>query len=769
MFGISVGLLLLVSPQVDARPWETLNPLPTCNDLHGVWCAGPNDVYAFGEAETLLHFDGADWTRIPVPAHGTIYAMWGSASDDIWAGVSPAANKWLAPFEALGSTLLHFDGTNWSVLDFLPDVGIFDMWGSGPNDIFAVGGIWPYTPGTTVAYHYDGNTWTMLPEPSGLPGQFQGVSGNGPNDVYAAGASFYISSFVHWDGLAWTQIDTSGYEQIYSLWAVGPNNVYVGAYDRILHYDGSTVQEVLDLPDDIAYCYPWRIWGTGPNDVHVLAHAARPEDNHSYIFHFDGTDFSQTELPPAGRASVLGLHGTSPTDVYSAGREGLLHHYDGTTWTLLRSGPAHDLEACWVHGPNDLYAVGEHQHDSSDGVLCHCDGSTLTEFTLPNSGPLLDVWGTSPNAVYVVGHGGAWLFDGAIFQEIPTEDDDSFYTAWGTDANNVYLGGHRIAVAGSTAQPEGQVGYYEALIQHFDGADWSRTVLPNWHRVLDVWASGPNDVFAVTLGLVNPSSAQWRSGIVHYDGTDWTDMDIGELWGLEAIWGTGPNDVFAVGGDNGTHGGGSAILHYDGTAWSSMPIEAKTRFTGIAGTAPDNVFAVGRPTSSALRDAVYHYDGIAWRPTHYGAHPDLTDVTATSPNEVYLVGWHGTVLRGPRWSATACAVPSALGTVHVAYSGENDVTLTATTAGPGVEFLGWMGAPAGQEEDNPLALSLTKDLDLKAVFYPEDGVDPNSLQWRIPGGPWRSCGEGLVLPMIIGVFLALGLAGRRYGAKKRSA
>ena len=46
--------------------WCWHNPLPQGNTLRAVWGAASNDVWAAGDAGTLLHFDGANWSA-PTP------------------------------------------------------------------------------------------------------------------------------------------------------------------------------------------------------------------------------------------------------------------------------------------------------------------------------------------------------------------------------------------------------------------------------------------------------------------------------------------------------------------------------------------------------------------------------------------------------------------------------------------------------------------------------------------------------------------------------
>ena len=55
------------------------------------------------------------------------------------------------------------------------------MWGSGPNDVFAVG-----ANGTILHSTNDGASWHA--QTSGTTQTLYGVWGSGPNDVFAVGA-----------------------------------------------------------------------------------------------------------------------------------------------------------------------------------------------------------------------------------------------------------------------------------------------------------------------------------------------------------------------------------------------------------------------------------------------------------------------------------------------------------------------------------------------------------------------------------------------------
>jgi len=62
---------------------------PVTTDLYGMFGFGPNDVWAVGEASTVLHWDGATWSKLATPFDGAadkprLLSVWGSSPDDVW-------------------------------------------------------------------------------------------------------------------------------------------------------------------------------------------------------------------------------------------------------------------------------------------------------------------------------------------------------------------------------------------------------------------------------------------------------------------------------------------------------------------------------------------------------------------------------------------------------------------------------------------------------------------------------------------------------------
>jgi len=97
------GLLRRITRSaVPSKSFEIVES-PVRADLHDVFGFGPADVWAVGEASTVLHWDGNAWTKVSTPfdhlnetERPTFESIWGSSPTDIWI--------------AGDGTMVHFDG-----------------------------------------------------------------------------------------------------------------------------------------------------------------------------------------------------------------------------------------------------------------------------------------------------------------------------------------------------------------------------------------------------------------------------------------------------------------------------------------------------------------------------------------------------------------------------------------------------------------------------------------------------------------------------------
>jgi hypothetical protein len=200
------------------------------NVLNAVSAVSSNDVWAVGWAQSsptgneglTMHWDGTSWTVVPNPSKYTLNAVTTIASNDVWA----------AGFQ----TLLHWNGSTWSSVPFpQPNAAVYlqGLSGTSSSDVWAVGyQQWAYGEGyldAPISYHWNGTSWSLVPNAGTTYEYFFAVTAIAPNDVWAVGDN---GQFQHWDGATWSRVSApypdlgsrfSGVAAVSSddVWAVG--------------------------------------------------------------------------------------------------------------------------------------------------------------------------------------------------------------------------------------------------------------------------------------------------------------------------------------------------------------------------------------------------------------------------------------------------------------------------------------------------------------------------------------------------------------------
>ncbi|MFG2195999.1 hypothetical protein [Streptomyces sp. NPDC048639] len=179
-----------------------------------IWVVG-NATRAVGDAGGyaagdgfLLHYDGTDWQRRPLPESfgGSVHEARFDTVDSGGFLLTASGKNLEAP------RMAHWNGTRWTALPGLPG-------GLRPADVraFAPDDIW-VLDGRTGAHHWDGTRWTVLT----LPVSVSALDGVAPDDLWAVGSrapqdedasegTNNQPATVHWDGRAWKLIPTPEY------------------------------------------------------------------------------------------------------------------------------------------------------------------------------------------------------------------------------------------------------------------------------------------------------------------------------------------------------------------------------------------------------------------------------------------------------------------------------------------------------------------------------------------------------------------------------
>jgi hypothetical protein len=278
------------------------------------------------------------------------------------------------------------------------------------------------------------------------------------------------------------------------------------------------VPQPLPLTPEVRKLWINVLRGTAADDIWALANVSLPQYQDRWVFHFDGTAWTNVTAQMPSRAR-LSIYPISKTDVWAVGTQGAAAHYDGKSWTLHPCvGTYHDFV--------DVYARGGQVWVAAAGPeVMHYDGSQWQKVSPPElaQSSIQVLWGTGQQVLVPVNTKDpmkymARLRDGVWSKEpvgpggLPLLHGSSETDIW--------------AMSG-----QGQ-GY------HYDGKTWTR--FPT-NSQISLWAlsvAGPERAFAVGD----------RGTILRWDGRAWQGSESGTQAQLVSVYAP-PSGPAWVGGD----------------------------------------------------------------------------------------------------------------------------------------------------------------------------------------------------------------------------
>jgi hypothetical protein len=253
--------------------------------------------------------------------------------------------------------------------------------------------------------------------------------------------------------------------------------------------------------------------------------------------------------PGSDGNSLVSVVSLSATDAWAAGSYNtrnptlqtwpLFLHWDGSSWENVPNGtssPSHFIEAISAITADDIWAVG------LGGYVEHWDGLAWSEVPAPAlAGSNLwgvasmdtdDVWAVGeyhPNGETAQTFIARW--DGSTWSQVPSPNS-------GTSDNYLYdiaaLDGTDIWAVGTSVGP---AGYSKALVEHWDGVEWSVVAAPSPRGV----HLTPQGVDANGSG--SPLFVGWRdkgAGIAktlleQWDGAHWRPVRTPNVAGMSNL------------------------------------------------------------------------------------------------------------------------------------------------------------------------------------------------------------------------------------------
>ena len=428
-------------------------PVTVMADLFAVWASSPTSVWMGGN-EVVLHWDGQVWTKtnIPDPVRGIwqnnpndIWVLTGSGvrrfNGSTMTSVAGAPTSMLGISGTSATDVwvvnnlyaYHYDGSTWTThanpnafygtavlaqptgalfagqegglavwqnasnawttpyplsLDVIEPID--DMWGSGPSDIWTVGGIDGRYGSLT---HFDGTSWTRTHLGTKA---FTVVWGSGPSDVWAATGQ---SALAHYDGTAWTfsapTFPTNSFGFPTHLSGRAANDIWMPGQCGTAHYDGSTWtligQPGCSQVNAIGVDSAGTVWGVGTSGLIVKLTGGL-------------TSGTWTMVTSPTTSTLHDIFVVAPNDIWAAGDNGTIVHWNGTGWALSGQGVGiGNLTRVWASGSSDVWVAG------LSGALGHFDGKVWSPSESGAGFTFNGLWGPGPGDVWVAGTGGGIL------------------------------------------------------------------------------------------------------------------------------------------------------------------------------------------------------------------------------------------------------------------------------------------------------------------------------------------------------------------------
>ena len=458
----------------DPFSWELVDlPAPIenlDNNFTGVWGSSSSDVFVSGYRGLIIHWDGTNWEQIESGLSDNITDIWGSSGTDVFFTGSDSvahyngdtctvmsqsgmyALKWIIGDSStnvlvggVAAGILRYDGNNWVVLpgedvnwsedahmfssdhalipdregimlcyngssiercdqEYFPVRSLNAVSGTGTGNVYAVAD-------EGYVYHYDGNTWSEIAQPT--TNDLTDIIAFADDDICVID---YQATY-HYNGVSWELLGGEETAGGYAMWGLSSDDLYAAISYRIYHYDGTEWTTVYSIPPTSTTRYAFMdIWGTSSDDIYAVGYYNYSGEYGVHwvdyscptIRHYDGIEwtsqssgyFCPTGDPPAGDNIFVAIWGSSANDIWVGGdldQPYLVVHNNGNGWDPV-SAPFTNCEAIWGEGAYTYFLDGD------DGDVYLYTNLEWSSWNVSNA-YMRDMWGTGesgPNVMVTV-------------------------------------------------------------------------------------------------------------------------------------------------------------------------------------------------------------------------------------------------------------------------------------------------------------------------------------------------------------------------------
>ena len=284
-------------------------------------------------------------------------------------------------------------------------------------------------------------------------------------------------------------------DQIIAVWGTSETDVWaVGDAGLILHYSGAA-NNMWETPDYHPSGVALRdIWGASANNIYAVGDFD-PATGSGKVLNYNGTSWTDISDAAAGgtvwpTGNVLGVWGSTASDVFIVCDSGEIWHWNGGVWNLnwtLAGGPP--LTAIWGSSATNVYAT-----DCAGNIFFYNGGSWSPNSLTSITTCFTTIWGDSANDIYAGGWAGAIAhYNGTAWNNVSTGLGVliSVNGIWGYSGTDVFA-------VGSTG-----------TILHYDGTGWGSMVSNTTEELIDVWGSNADNIFVVGGSPGSPTALRF--------------------------------------------------------------------------------------------------------------------------------------------------------------------------------------------------------------------------------------------------------------------
>ncbi|WP_428567962.1 MAG: hypothetical protein ACP59X_08685 [Solidesulfovibrio sp. DCME] len=537
-------------------PWTFLTPTPTGNTIHDAYSPdGGTTIYHVGDGGLILKQVGSTFTFMDSGTTAPLKGIAGSGPSDIWAvGGSALATSNADPVR---SVLLHFDGTSWT--STTPPT-----W-SGFPDLYPMRDVWVSATG---------QAWAVS-ELSSLVSKWNAGSAAWEFET------FYDPKLVNYPVLS-------------SVFGFSASDVYaVGSYGTILHRDAtswSAMVQFENVASNTSYNLLRCVWG--PDADHVFA-----SGNSGQLYRLiplasadwskvneGGFFFSAYEL--------ASMAGTGPDDIWFVGASGVIRRWTGAINDLaVYDDPAYKARTSIIS-----VAGGNYHLTGTQGLLQAMNGTTAARTDLNVPVAALTPW----RAVTFAGK--LWL---APRWSSPTSGVSTFSGGQLTKHPITNLSGDTYVTAFKAFSPTdfwfSGLDSGNAVLLRGNGTAWSSWLPPGVYGAMSIL-----DVVKATTGayaLIQAAGSE--TGMPCIVGSQY--MECPTSLGADAYLYAGL--AAATGGDVYAVGTAGRVARWHDGAWSVATIGANGDNLAAVAAGGGAIVAVGQNGC-----AFFTTDGSNWQP-----------------------------------------------------------------------------------------------------------------------------------------------------------